>query len=227
LKYCAEEFHVKETREFTSAIPMVSFCDIPLSSVKNHINSYGSYGIGLSKSWAKNVGLNPVLYVEKNSSLTHSILRLVDLPRDRIANLDKEDPIIKDLFLEILKVTMFCKNYEGMLKHGKINDENYRFYDEREWRFVPTYADLKKNNVIPLIWGDVYLENKDYYNNMLKDYYLKYYPSDISYVIVDDEADIPEVLSLLNEIYKSNLSKAELGILGTKIITKQQIYEDF
>lgn len=123
---------------------------------------------------------------------------------------------------------MFCENYEGMLKYGKIHDENYRFYDEREWRFVPTYADLKKNNVIPLIWGgDVYLENKDYYNNMLKDYYLKYYPSDMSYLIVDDEADIPEVLSLLNEIYKSNLSKAELGILGTKIITKQQIFEDF
>ena len=66
IKYCLETFISKESY-FSGAFAMVSFCDIPLSETKNHIKSYGGYGIGLSKEWATENGMNPVLYIDKDS----------------------------------------------------------------------------------------------------------------------------------------------------------------
>ena len=42
------------------AVPMTCFCDIPLSQIKNHIDTYGSYGIGMSKEFAIKNEINPI-----------------------------------------------------------------------------------------------------------------------------------------------------------------------
>ncbi|WP_373511859.1 abortive infection system antitoxin AbiGi family protein [Persicitalea sp.] len=63
-------------------IPMVSFCDIPISNIKSHLNHYGSdgrngkiaYGIGLTKSWGLDHNLNPVIYLVPGSQIAHSFI---------------------------------------------------------------------------------------------------------------------------------------------------------
>lgn len=65
--YCLERIVFSEDIVEEVAFPMVCFCDIPLSQVKNHIETYGYYGIGMSKEWAERNKLNPILYLKQNS----------------------------------------------------------------------------------------------------------------------------------------------------------------
>lgn len=58
ISYCKETFVLDNARPYILGIPMVSFCDIPLSQILDHVKKYGNYGIGLSKEWAKSKGLN-------------------------------------------------------------------------------------------------------------------------------------------------------------------------
>lgn len=46
-------------------IPMVCFCDIPLTLVQEHSTKYGKCAIGLDKKWGEKYGLSPVIYVHK------------------------------------------------------------------------------------------------------------------------------------------------------------------
>ncbi|MBF4463643.1 abortive infection system antitoxin AbiGi family protein [Flavobacterium sp. LC2016-12] len=222
LKYCSENLKTK-SRSLSSAIPMLSFCDIPLSEVKNHLDSYGFYGIGLTKDWAKEKGLNPVLYLEKESILANHI----GTQYKRIAELHKTTGMDLQLQNEFTNFLSYCKNYEGKLVHEKINTNSYRFYDEREWRYVASKEDL--NGAPVIVSGKNYLKEKNKYNEKIKDCVIKFSFKDISYIIVEDENDIPSILKILNETYENQVgcTSRDLKILSTKIITKNQICNDF
>src|SRR4029078_6474070 len=71
VSYCLENTIIGNSLS-SYAVPMVSFCDIPLSEIKQNITKYGKYGIGLTKACAEEKKLNPVLYVEKDSFLSRS-----------------------------------------------------------------------------------------------------------------------------------------------------------
>lgn len=226
LKYCLEKISINNETIFESGVPMISFCDIPLSEVKNHIDLYGSYAIGLYKTWAKKSRLNPVLYLEDNSVISNSILSLYDYISDINEMKDYNDKD-SNILVEYLSVLRFYKNYEGKLKHGKIDSENYRFYDEREWRYVPDLEKTSNSDFPFIIWGDEYASKKQEYNENISNHFLNFDFKDISYIIVDDESDIPEILSVLNTVYEDICTSKELKVLSTRIITKNQIYNDF
>ena len=49
------------------------------SQIKNHIENYGGYAIGLSKEWGVSKGINPVAYSIKNSLSTKAISNVINI----------------------------------------------------------------------------------------------------------------------------------------------------
>jgi len=121
LQYCKEVL-TGISNGISFYFPIVSFSDIPFSSLNQYLNLYGEYTIGISKNWAKVQSLNPVLYLESKSFLSELMVR-------EMGNLTKD--------FHNQYVQAFVKNYEGPLKTKSKAYSNYRFSDEREWRYAP------------------------------------------------------------------------------------------
>lgn len=66
--YCGENLSYDDT-EFYVGIPMVSFCDIPITLLDEHNKKYGNYGIALKKDWALKNSINPIMYVTNTEIL--------------------------------------------------------------------------------------------------------------------------------------------------------------
>lgn len=224
IKYCRETIHTKKDY-YDLLIPMVSFCDIPFSQILNHKNNYGSYGIGLKKKWAEKNGLNPVLYVEQNSQLSNNFFEHLYLKigseNKTISKFTNEQKYIFDVF-------RYLKNYQGDLKRmGKKTIPDYRFSDEREWRYVLTlesehamFGNMKKIEIgkIP--------EYKEKYNRLISSERLLFEPDDISYIIIKSESERDKVIRNL-ETVKGKYPHDQVKRLTSRIISAEQIETDF
>lgn len=217
LSYCTESIHLVGA-PIKFSIPMVSFCDIPLSQVKNHITKYGAYGIGLTKQWAERLKLNPVLYVEKESNLAISYQKVY---HKYITNSGKKLHQLTEEEKSIIDILRYIKNYQNDLVRGGKVYKDYRFSDEREWRYVLDY------NQPPLYIYAMQDFNKELANNSLADYRLEFEPNDIKYVIIQSENEIAEFLNLLREAKGKKYSYHDVERVMTRIITTEQIVEDF
>lgn len=128
-RFCLEDFNVllgdrPHRDDFEWGVPMVCFCDIPLSQTGFHLSVYGDYGIGMTKSWGRSNGITPVLYAYPGSSLMSKFTSIVQRARDATAK--------EELNHDFYELVSFIKPYEGELwrEGGKLS--NIRFYDERE-----------------------------------------------------------------------------------------------
>lgn len=216
IKYCSEKI-ITPKGDLTYAVPMASFCDIPLSKIKDHIKNYGNYGIGLSKEWGQKNGLNPVLYVDKNSSVGGNYCSAFNelFVGQKISSLSSTD-------LRLLDVLRYMKNYEANLKTSKINIIDYRFADEKEWRYVPS-----GKAAAVLVKNEDYQKNKSKFNDKISSLKLEFEPKDIKYVIINSEKEISEFIDFLRRAKGTKFSYDEVERLITRLITVEQITKDF
>ncbi len=219
IKYCLEI--IKLNGQLNYAAPMVSFCDIPLSQVKEHIGKYGAYGIGLTKEWAQRNLLNPVLYIQNNSYLANSINESYnEMFNKKKIDWNKIGANQKN-WLNILR---HVKNYEADLARGGEVIKNYRFSDEREWRYTPNYEDCPQMAINPNTYKSEF--DKENTNQRLKKLKLNFEPNDIKYIIIERESEISEFVEILKKSKGNKYSYNDVERLMTRIITTEQIITD-
>ena len=260
-RYSLENYSAFYTKDmakrlkFTNiAIPMVCFCDIPLSSIRNHINVYGRYAIGLSKEWGGRKNISPVMYALKNSisakvirksfNATEKCIHKSNKHLEELYSVDPEyKPDKKDKLIDALSdelagvenglidIMAFTKNYSGaFLRDGK-KYRNVCFYDEREWRYVPDSGFLFENQIPSYIDKATYLDGdrRKVANTRLErpECMLEFNPSDIRYIIVANDNEIINMIDKVHQIKGSKYSDNDLLLLITRIISMEQILQDF
>jgi len=212
------------------AVPMVCFCDIPLSQIGNHMEVYGSYALGLKKEWGINNKLTPLLYCHNDSDIAASLKMLRNYVDDKNSY---------EALWNLVDILRYVKPYEGKIENIKGELSNVRFYDEREWRFVPAKAmrikGKKDNKETPVcLYGDQFLtdgimdRNKMILaNKQVREFKLTFTPEDIKYIIIEKESDRLEVASRIKSIKGNKFIYDTIQTLVTKIISSEQIREDF
>ncbi len=225
--YCLENFNVLSPEdeyypELELAIPMVCFCDIPLSSTKNHLDTYGHYGIGLTKEWGISHGITPVLYTYPNSGIVNTLRGFFDI-FDQLERTSDPGKILLDRFYEIAR---YIKPYEGNRSILNKPDTIIRFYDEREWRYVPDFKPDKYPFGLPKkAYYDDDIHNS-VFNQMYEGDRIPFKPSDIKFLIVNEESEILPLISRIQNI-KDRFIQDEVKLLTTRILTADHIRHDF
>ncbi|MDO9578181.1 MAG: abortive infection system antitoxin AbiGi family protein [Candidatus Cloacimonadales bacterium] len=108
-------------------IPMVCFCDIPISSTKEHIFNYDKYAIGLSRKWGEDNGLNPVMYISRNSKVINNFRYAYSNYNDIVIEIEKEK---EDLYNKLKKskfedLTEDARNEISKKIGKKITNQNF------------------------------------------------------------------------------------------------------
>lgn len=181
-------------------VPMACFCDIPLSLIKEHFDWYGRYGIGIKRTYAREQGVKPVWYVTSENIFVKRLVRKKEI-----------EPYVELHLIPYLKQFFGTQYYqkEERLKRKK-------FYDEREWRYVPRRSELElffkvKKEDIPKAE-----QNGDRMELDL---------NQVEYIIIEKERDFNRILKELVPLCKDKGIRYESMV--AKVLTARQIERDF
>ncbi len=229
-RFCLEDYSNlfdALTDGFTMAFPMVCFCDLPISQLPGHMDFYGSYGLGMKKEWGIKNGISPVMYMHPGSDAAGYIgrlLRYADGPACEDSLPCKAETTV---FRKCLRsVIRQIKLYEGFVeKDGR--QVSKRFYDEREWRWVPYVTEDENSDLLSLsrnTYDTIRMRQTDEKASDAAG--LSFEPEDIDYIIVSQESEILEIIGSV-EKFGQGYDENTVKILATRIISAERIRSDF
>ncbi|MDT3387859.1 MAG: hypothetical protein LIR46_08890 [Bacteroidota bacterium] len=217
-RLCLEQ-RILPKSDLRLAIPMVCFCDIPLSQISEHSLKYGEYAIGIKKDWAINQGVSPILYVHDKSLILNTVLSEIKATSDDV--LANPTGCASERMRKFVDAVCMMKPYEGYDERIK---KSIRYYDEREWRYVPSRENGDQFVYITeALFHDERVREK--LNSENEKYGVEFNPDVINYLIVANDKD---VLTLKHEIetIKGAFPYNSVQLLMTRIISMERIRED-
>lgn len=218
----------------TVLIPMVSFCDIPLTCSKVHAQKYGYYGVGIDRELARNIypQLMPVQYM--SSERFRLALNEISMIFSEARNINRQITNSVKLMIGTTKV------YSTLRKK-----KNVLCYEEREWRVI--HSDDKDTK---WGWGVKDGRTKRAYNIRLhskpKLAYLSFLDIEdaegariveeninklITHFLVRNENEIPTIAEFImdenNTIFGYALSKKCRLLLVSKLNSFERLSKDY
>lgn len=246
--YCREDLSYFD-RTVNVGVPMISFCDIPLTRTSMFKARYGDYAIGLSKEWALKKQINPILYVNDER-----ILVSLGFLRSYYQMLDNEvkerggsetsmsfkafDQKAVDgikIFINrnnakdaVYSLMGYMKRYVSKGPDG--SDQSN--YIENEWRYVVT------GEGVDWKWSlDEYKKwrgkgDKPEPSDALKAQKLTFNVEDITHIIVKTESEVHHFIDAFLGMknfggLEGMLANDDRKLLLTKIISQEKIEKDF
>lgn len=197
-------------KEYHYVVPVKCFCDIPLGKIKSHLEWFGNYGLGIKRSFLQDNGTTPIMYVHKKS--------------DRIFN--TIDKLTLDELKKMPSLPLLKRNFGWDYKeqeNGVYEKEQRKFYDEREWRYVPLETKIEVGKGLTIENGIKYAKEKNI-NSQLKIKPLKLTPSLIEYIIIYDRKEFEELRKALEDLYNGRNVYEEML---SKILIVKQVLRDF
>lgn len=246
--YCYEDLSYEQNPNRGIGIPMVSFCDIPLSKTSLFIERYGKYAIGLTKKWVDNKRINPILYAkDENILISLSFQKAIE---NKFANDLKKyggdnrqvtfdlTPGPKPQIAALINhnnAHSANESIHGMVKkyYGEYNGNTQINYEENEWRFL-----VEDTENTPWFWNKAEYDEwrgdknkpKPKPSQSLTDKKLQFSANDVAFIIVSEEIEVPLMVNFISQI--STISGIEISdeeklVLYTRIISLEKIQKDF
>jgi hypothetical protein len=191
------------SKPMSYVVPLVSFCDIPLGVIKEHIDWYGNYAIGIKREFARTLNVCPIWYIHKNNRA------YIEMHNNKTLN---NSPILP-----------YLKMFLGEQKYRDGASMKKKFYDEREWRYIP-----RVDSEPYIIEGSTFKEievifDKDH--NKIRKTKMAISAHTIEYIIVSEEHEKEQLYPILKELaIKENISYESLV---STLLTCKQIRNDF
>lgn len=229
-KIIEEGFKISYCLEVENAFPIISFCDLPMSSIKEQLEKYGNYGIGMSMKWGKENKLNPVFYFDENSNLIEDFQK-ANLWSQKMMKgalngqnspnwVNESKPLVEFL----LNLSRYQKFYMSDLERNGEIIPDYKFYNEREWRYVPEFTHSKiKVRMSKKEYEDYRVRHSKPHIN---EHSLKFFARDIRYIILKNDAEILDFIQYLGNTTNLYEQPEDFELLKTKIMTTERILND-
>lgn len=187
------------------------FCDIPLGKIKSHLNWFGNYGLGIKMGYLKDKGVSPIIYIHQRSNWI-----LDNLKKGGLSELRKYPTL------------PFLKRYYGD-DYKREDDGSYvrksrKFYDEREWRYIPKENNLETGDNFKLIKDGLEHIRQININAPFTNSSLQITPNDVEYIIIRSFNEFKELKMRLKDIYP-HVDDYELML--SKILIAYRIVRDF
>lgn len=221
ISYSLEDIYCFGGDHYSAAFPMVSFSDIPFSELGSHLGKYGNFTIGMKRDWAMKTGFTPVCYYDPGAPI---IKNIIDRCRFHSQSGQGNTADLETYLYQLAH----SKNYEGRLKVRSTGKEygNYRFSDEREWRFVPMISRTGGIDGFSIPAERYDPADKKNYRGRLYGLGTPFTIDDISYIVVHKQEQLAYFKDYIARHYFDLRNGCDWNTVNINFFTEEQVKKD-